>query len=378
MLTWFKDLPLPSLLAHETHVDHDVLLPALLLDALREGGCVHVRSARGECNRTAALVEALRGRGYWPFWSSDSEKHRRYFMVLAGEQGVISLDLQEDHGEACAYARGAREAEELEKLFEEFLRPDSAEDSGSVYLLVRSRHGYGFRRTRRVGTPLLRTNYMPEVITAYERVASELPTDAPSGRLVILRGVAGGGKSYLVRGLVHDLRESCSFLLVPTHLLAGLSDPTFLPALYEHAEDEERPLVMILEDADHCLLRRGSDNIDALSTLLNFSDGIFGSTLDLRVVATTNSKNLDREDALDPAVLRPGRLLAHIDVSPLTIGRAREALHGIVGHGDAALAGSGPLALAQVYEQARKSGWQPPKSQRRRRRDKSMQPWDEA
>ena len=77
--------------------------------------------------------------------------------------------------------------------------------------------------------------------------------------------------------------------------------------------------VLILEDAESILLRRGDDNREKVATLLNLTDGMLGDALGLHVVCTLNSELAD----LDPALLRPGRLVAHRDFQLLNRAEAR-------------------------------------------------------
>jgi hypothetical protein len=77
--------------------------------------------------------------------------------------------------------------------------------------------------------------------------------------------------------------------------------------------------MLILEDAESVLLRRSDDNREKVGTLLNLTDGMLGDALGLHVICTLNCDLTD----IDPALLRPGRLVAHRDFCPLTAERAR-------------------------------------------------------
>ena len=70
----------------------------------------------------------------------------------------------------------------------------------------------------------------------------------------------------------------------------------------------------MLEDCDE-LIRAGAKEAtgQALSRLLNLTDGLLGQGRDVLVAITTN-EHLAR---LHPAVTRPGRCLAQIEVGPL-------------------------------------------------------------
>ena len=64
--------------------------------------------------------------------------------------------------------------------------------------------------------------------------------------------------------------------------------------------------MIILEDSEKCLMRREDDNRSEVSSLLQITDGLMGSFMKLQVLCTINCQATQ----LDPALLRPGRLLA--------------------------------------------------------------------
>ena len=53
-----------------------------------------------------------------------------------------------------------------------------------------------------------------------------------------------------------------------------------------------------MEDADATLATRQIDNVGRLSDLLNMSDGILGEMADLRIIATTNAKSTEIDEAV--------------------------------------------------------------------------------
>src|SRR5690606_30039505 len=87
-------------------------------------------------------------------------------------------------------------------------------------------------------------------------------------------------------------------------------------------------IVLLIEDADACLAPRASDNISSISSLLNCADGILGSMLDIKIVATTNQDRLE----FDSALVRPGRLSRHITVGELSAEKATEVYSRLTGN----------------------------------------------
>jgi hypothetical protein len=161
------------------------------------------------------------------------------------------------------------------------------------------------------------------------------------------------GKTYLVRSILSDAPKT-AYVLVPANLIESLGSPEILPALTQAKREFEGPIMLIIEDADYALVQRGEKNMNAISSMLNLGDGILGSILDVRILATTNAEKLQ----MDPATQRPGRLCRHIEVGVLPPANATAALSRLLGK--AVRPFTEPVTLAQVYAAARAQGWMPP------------------
>jgi ATPase family protein associated with various cellular activities (AAA) len=93
--------------------------------------------------------------------------------------------------------------------------------------------------------------------------------------------------------------------------------------------------MLVLEDCDELVRAESKERAgQALSRLLNLTDGMLGQGLDVLVCLTTN------EDVarLHPAVIRPGRCLAEIEIGPLDQQEAAAWLGEPVGADGATLA----------------------------------------
>lgn len=72
--------------------------------------------------------------------------------------------------------------------------------------------------------------------------------------------------------------------------------------------------VLVLEDCDVILRSRDSGgSTNAVSTLLNLSDGILGDALNLKFICTYNTDDFN----IDPALIRKGRLKLRYKVDKL-------------------------------------------------------------
>jgi hypothetical protein len=104
------------------------------------------------------------------------------------------------------------------------------------------------------------------------------------------------------------LKESHRFYFIPTATMGVLSKPEFIGFWANQRRiHSEQKFVVVLEDSDAALMTRGSDNREQVSAILNLSDGMLADFLRLQIICTINCSAAD----IDPALLRPGRLLCH-------------------------------------------------------------------
>ncbi len=217
---------------------------------------------------------------------------------------------------------------------------------GSVGILVRRADGSLWVRTMGTGgVPFVAENYSPQVVDQYNRVVEVFNRKtAPSGRLVLLEGEPGCGKTYMVRSFISAL-EHTKFIMIPSHLVQNIGDPGMIDVLMEEHNRIHRSMTLVVEDADMCLSARMADNMAAISSMLNMCDGIMGSLLDIRIIATTNTKI----DDIDKALTRPGRLCEYINIDLLSNDQASEVYHRLTGQEHSY---TGKTSLAQIYADA--------------------------
>lgn len=115
-----------------------------------------------------------------------------------------------------------------------------------------------------------------------------------SAALLMLFGAAGTGKTSFIRFFLNqfalDATVSCEDALLST-------DGLFVEFLLGDSD------VLVIEDADNLLTTREFSKNDFMSRFLNISDGLIKFPRK-KVIFTSN---LDTTNAIDPALLRPGR-----------------------------------------------------------------------
>jgi len=214
---------------------------------------------------------------------------------------------------------------------------------------------YGSHGPRRVQREIdaapwgeIRANYAGPVAQTLERLMA-LDGGAVNGRLLLLHGEPGTGKTTALRALAQQWRGWCQVdcVLDPERLFG---DPAYLMsvALGSGDDDEPRWRLLMLEDCDELVSGEAKASAgQSLSRLLNLTDGLLGQGRNALIAITTN------EDlaSLHPAVVRPGRCLASIEVGRLPYGEAVAWL------GSPAGIGPDGATLAELY--ALKTGAQP-------------------
>lgn len=236
----------------------------------------------------------------------------------------------------------------------------------NISLLIQSQNGLTTRTIQTPFQPLTQDNYTPQTLKDLTRIQEALEATNPVGRLTILDGPQGTGKTYFIRGLIKAIKpDKCLFLFIPPNLVASLSGPQILPLLLDLSRQDQQKIVLVIEDADEALVKRDGTNETEVSTLLNLSDGILGELFDIRIICTTNRKMADLP-LLGAAIKRPGRLVCHSHLGALSPDHAQRIYQRLT---EGKPVPQGELTkdtyLANVYALALDNGWQPDQSDKK-------------
>jgi hypothetical protein len=252
------------------------------------------------------------------------ERKSYAIQVVVGDGWTLELTRwNQGNGMATVTAISAQLAQEVAQRAAQLVakrvrKKDDAVQMGFWHVA----NGNAQRQVRAIDAPAwkdVRRNYASGVAVQLERLMAVTP-DTVGGRLLLLHGPPGTGKTSALRALGLAWQRWCKIdcVLDPEALLGspGYLLQVVMGAAYGPGSnaDKRKWRLLILEDCDE-LVRGGAKQTagQALSRLLNLTDGLLGQGQNVLVAITTNEE-LGR---LHPAVVRPGRCLAQIEVGPL-------------------------------------------------------------
>jgi len=218
-----------------------------------------------------------------------------------------------DENRIVSFTSDPKEAEDIVgKFAEKYQRPvPQTTEGGIFYLIQQERDRVETKKVSLTAETILK----PEVFdlhyggghaTWHQEYLKKL--DSRTSGLSIFEGKPGTGKTSYVRHLMGELKESHRFYFIPSSGLSILTRPDFIGFWAEQRQrHEDKKFAVVLEDSDSMLMTRGSDNRESVSALLNLSDGMLADFLRLQIICTINCSTTD----IDPALLRPGRLVCH-------------------------------------------------------------------
>lgn len=158
-------------------------------------------------------------------------------------------------------------------------------------------------------------NYGEDFEEKNKFIIKSLKDENKSG-LIMLDGLPGTGKSTYIKYLTNKVDRK--FIFFPSNMAEELMTPGFIDFMLN-----QKGSILVIEDAEKIIRsREGSNNSNAISNLLNVSDGILGDLLKIKIIATHNTKR----EKIDQALLRKGRLIAEHEFDKLPIESVRKLM----------------------------------------------------
>lgn len=157
----------------------------------------------------------------------------------------------------------------------------------------------------------LELNYGETFIDKYTNIVDKLRNNKHG--LFIFHGESGTGKTTLIRKLVSELAEDKTIIYVPSYFMFDIANPELISFISKF-----RNSVLLLEDAEMILSSSEEERNQAVSNILNISDGLLNDHMDMQIIATFNAK----KKIIDSALLRKGRLMVNYEFKKLSAKQA--------------------------------------------------------
>lgn len=238
--------------------------------------------------------------------------------------------------------------------------PELKDEIRPIFFLAASEMGMDAVPVGGVTEPLCRDNYPERVLRDFDAVVENLKAAHPSGRLTLLSGAHGTGKTHLLRGIVQASPDAMCLMIDPD-MISGITRPELLSVLLRIRSRgaPNMPLVFLVEEGDRAIAARQIENLDHVQALLNLGGGLAGDMLNTHVILTTNARTGRGQLDIDPALQRKQRLTRHIELDGLTSEHAARIFSRLVPNETAPAYRDG-VSLADVYDDAIRHGWKDP------------------
>lgn len=281
-------------------------------------------------------------------------EYRSWYAVDEGEATGVWVELHGD-GDWSAIVTGSDQdtVDNLLGRFEAALPPADRID-GNVFVTFHCLGPLGpISYTRQLAAGQwaeTQVNYPQEVRDRLEVLMTMDPPDT-GGRLVLMHGPPGTGKSHCVRALAHAWGEwaDVDYVVDPDAFFEYAHYMISTVVMGGGTTSADRWHVVVLEDSGQFLkpvTENTTPGVSAgLGRLLNLADGLVGQGLNLILLMSTN----EPIGTLAPALTRPGRCMASIEFPAFTV----EEANGWLADRRSRQRVDGEATLAELYQLTR-------------------------
>jgi hypothetical protein len=256
---------------------------------------------------------------YHGYVTENEKMDKIYNMIIYYDSDVYStVDLEKDV---------------VAELLKCYYSPDMA---NQFFTIKTNQYGYALKASYIKYTDIdVELNYGKKFAEIHEQIIDKLLTQ--SYGLFLFHGKTGSGKTFYLRKLIHLLSKDKTIIYMPSYMIENVTDPEFISFI----SNFKNP-ILLLEDAENILTSRNGERTQAVSNILNMTDGLLNDFMNVQIIATFNGNS----KSIDEALKRAGRLKVNYKFDELSIEDAN-ILSSSLGLDKRY---TKPTALAEIYE----------------------------
>lgn len=187
--------------------------------------------------------------------------------------------------------------------------------ANKLYMIVMSTRGDLYLKSFKIESKIdidLTLNYNDDFLDIHNLISQRVEKSTKG--IIMLHGLPGTGKTSYIKWFLQNTPKKVVFL--PPNLANQLSSPSFVDFLCNDCKDS----LLVIEDAENVLESRRSGGNEAVSNLLNITDGLLSDIFNIQILATFNCKL----SAVDSALKRKGRIIAEYEFKELKKDKAQK------------------------------------------------------
>jgi len=180
----------------------------------------------------------------------------------------------------------------------------------------------------------LKLNYGKKFIPVYDDMVEKLSKTKHG--LFLLHGSPGTGKTTILRKLISVL-ENKTIIYVPTYMMSQIADPELITFISQFKDT-----ILVLEDSENILANSIDNRSQAVSNILNMTDGLLNDSMEIQIIATFNTN----KKMIDDALTRAGRLQVDYKFGKLSKENSQKLIENL----ELDKSVTKPMSLAEIYE----------------------------